>query len=97
MIFASEGYRIAKRGLQIPMPASDSLFVEPGIYETGLLDELSVNAYWAGCNWESLDASLKLLATGKLSAADTRRVVANARFASERLPRDPAADAGAIS
>jgi glycosyltransferase involved in cell wall biosynthesis len=91
-----EGYRIAKRGLQIPMPASDSLFVEPGIYETGLLDELSVNAYWAGCNWESLDASLNLLATGKLSAADTRRVVANARLASERLPRDPAADAGAI-
>jgi len=82
-----EGYRIAKRGLEIPMPPSDALFVEPGIYETGLLDEFSVNAYWAGHDWDSLDASLKLLATGKLSGADLRRVAANARFASESARR----------
>jgi Glycosyl transferase family 2 len=91
-----EGYRIAKRGLQVPMPASNSLFVEPWIYDTGLLDELSINAYWAGCNWDSLDACLKLLATGKLTQRDMPRVLANARFAIERLPRDPASEAGAI-
>ena len=83
-----EGYQIAKRGLGIPMP-SDGLFVEPWIYEFGLLDEFSVNAYWSGHNRDCLDASLKILATGKLSGEDMRRVVANAQFASEGLPRDP--------
>jgi hypothetical protein len=84
-----EGYQIAKHGLNIPMPSSNALFVEPWIYEVGLLDEFSVNAYWSEHNHDSLDASLKLLGTGKLSTADTRRVVANARFASDRLPRNP--------
>jgi hypothetical protein len=83
-----EGYQIAKRGLEIPVP-SDGLFVEPWIYETGLLDELAVNAYWSGRNWDCLDASLKILETGKLAGAEMQRVIANARFASERLPRDP--------
>jgi glycosyltransferase involved in cell wall biosynthesis len=82
-----EGYQIAKRGLEIPMPA-DGLFVEPWIYEIGLLDEFSVNAYWSGHNRDCLDANLKILATGILSAEDMRRVVVNAQLASERLPRD---------
>jgi hypothetical protein len=84
-----EGYQIAKRGLEIRMPPSDALFVEPWIYEIGLLDEFSLNAYWSGHNRDSLDASLKILATGKLSGTDVRRVAANARFATERLSRDP--------
>jgi len=84
-----EGYQIAKHGLNIPTPSSNALFVEPWIYEVGLLDEFSVNAYWSEHYHDSLDASLKLLGTGKLSTADTRRVVANARFASDRLPRNP--------
>jgi hypothetical protein len=83
-----EGYQIAKRGLEIPMPPN-ALFVEPWVYDIGLLDEFSVNAYWSGHNRDCLDASLKLLATGKLSGSDMRRIVQNARFASERLPRDP--------
>jgi hypothetical protein len=83
-----EGYQIAKRGLELPMP-SDALFVEPWIYETGLLDELAVNAYWSRHNRDCLDASLKILATGRLSGLDMQRVVANARAASERLPREP--------
>ncbi|MGF7160893.1 glycosyltransferase involved in cell wall biosynthesis [Rhodoligotrophos appendicifer] len=83
-----EGYQHAKRGLAIPMPA-DGLFVERWIYETGLLDELSVNAYWSGHNRECLDASLKILATGKLSMEDTARIIENARFVSERLPSEP--------
>jgi glycosyltransferase involved in cell wall biosynthesis len=83
-----EGYRIAKRGLEIPMPSSNALFVEPWIYETGLLDEFSVNAYWSGHNRDCLDANLKLLGTEKLSTGETRRVLANARFASDRLSRE---------
>ncbi|MGO8866344.1 MAG: glycosyltransferase [Alphaproteobacteria bacterium] len=83
-----EGYQIAKRGLDIPMP-SGALFVEPWIYETGLLDEFAVNAYWSGHNRDCLDACLRILATGKLPERDMQRVVANARAANERLPGDP--------
>jgi hypothetical protein len=82
-----DGYQIAKRGLEIPL-RSDMLFGEPWIYETGLLDEFAINAYWSGHYGDSLDANLKMLATGKFSGADMRRLVANARFASEKLPRD---------
>jgi glycosyltransferase involved in cell wall biosynthesis len=82
-----EGYRLAKRGLAIPMP-TDGLFVEPWIYQIGLLDELSINAYWSGHFKESLDASLEILAAGKLSGAEIGRVVENARFASAKLPPD---------
>ncbi|MDI4657454.1 glycosyltransferase [Xanthobacter autotrophicus] len=83
-----EGYEIARRGLTIPLPA-DALFVEAWIYENGLLDEFSVNAYHSGRKRDSLDASLKILASAKLSAADMARVVENARLASEGLPRNP--------
>jgi glycosyltransferase involved in cell wall biosynthesis len=83
-----EGYRIAKRGLNIPAP-TDALFVERWIYEFGLLDEYSINAYWSGRYRDSLDANLQILATGRLPAADMPRLVANMRFASERLPADP--------
>ncbi|MGO9547739.1 MAG: glycosyltransferase [Rhodomicrobium sp.] len=82
-----EGYQFAKRGLGIPMPG-DGLFVEPWIYETGLLDEFSVNAYWSRRFRECIDASLKMLATGKLSGGGLQRVCANARFASERIRED---------
>jgi hypothetical protein len=84
-----EGYRLARRGLGIPMPTSDALFVEPWIYDTGLLDEFSLNAYWAGHNREALDANLRLLAEGNLSTPDVRRVARNARFATERLLPGP--------
>jgi glycosyltransferase involved in cell wall biosynthesis len=82
-----EGYEIAKRGQGIRAP-SDGLFVETGVYETGLLDELAINAYWTGRYQESLDLCLTLLATGKLMGADMQRIVANARHAADKLPRD---------
>jgi len=83
-----QGYEIAKRGLALTAP-KDGLFVEPWIYETGLLDEFAVNAYWSGRYRDCLDASLKILATGKLSGANMQRVVANVQSASKRLPREP--------
>ncbi|HLJ22087.1 MAG TPA: glycosyltransferase [Stellaceae bacterium] len=83
-----EGYRLARRGLEIPMPP-DALFVEPWIYEIGLLDEFSVNAYWSGHYRDCLEANLKLLASGKLSAEQMPRIIENARFASGRLPGEP--------
>jgi hypothetical protein len=83
-----EGFQLARRGLDIPMPGN-ALFVEPWVYETGLLDELSVNAYWSGHHRACVNASLKILATGKLSASETRRIIANAQFAGDKLATDP--------
>jgi hypothetical protein len=80
----AEGCDIAARGLTIALQ-SDALFVEPWVYEIGLLDEFAINAYWSGRFQDCLDASLQMLATGKVSPGDMPRVVANARFASERL------------
>ena len=83
-----EGYQIAKRGLAIQFPSS-ALFVESWIYKIGMLDEFSVNAYWTGRYRDCLDANLTILASPQLSEADMRRALENARFASERLPKDP--------
>jgi len=84
----AEGYEIARRGLDLPL-RTDALFVEPWIYETGLLDEYAINAYWSGHYHECLDASLKILATGKPTGTEMKRITANARFAAERLPQVP--------
>ena len=83
-----EGYRLAGRGLGVPLPA-DALFVEPMVYDYGLRDEYAVNAYWSGHYRECLDASVELLATATLAPGDLRRVIGNARLAAERLPPSP--------
>lgn len=81
-----EGYQLARRGLDIAVP-SEGLFVEPWIYEFGLLDEMAVNAYWSGHSRESLDANIKILATGKLTGPELQRVITNTQFANQKLPR----------
>ena len=79
-----EGYQLAKRGLEIPLP-SGALFVEPWIYDYGLLDELAVNGYWSGHHQETLDACEKLLSGGKCPAGQRDRIAANANFARQKL------------
>ncbi len=76
--YHEKGYEIAKAGLGKPLP-TDALFAEPWIYETGLLDEFAVNAYWTGRHAEVVEACLKLIESGKLAAADLKRVTINAR------------------
>ena len=49
------------------LPAA--LFGEPWVYETGLLDDFAVNAYWIGKYVECLGACLKLLESGKMADA----------------------------
>jgi hypothetical protein len=83
-----EGYVYAKRGIALPYP-TEGLFVAGWIYDYGLLDELAVNAYWAGYFRESLDACLTLLSMAKLPASERDRVAANARFAAAKLPSPP--------
>jgi len=56
----AEGYGYGRRGLTIERPA-DGRFVEPWIYEYGLLDEFAVNAYWAGAYRDCLDACERIL------------------------------------
>ena len=82
----ADGYAIARRGLGLPLPAG-GLFVEPWIYEWGLLDALAVSAYWARRYTDSMDAGLRLLSEGKLPESERGRVLANLRFAFEKLPR----------
>jgi glycosyltransferase involved in cell wall biosynthesis len=83
-----EGYQIAKRGIDLKMPGA-GLFLEPWIYETGLLDEFAVNAYWSDHPRESLDATLRILGNKNLPQEQWQRFSDNARFALQKLPKDP--------
>lgn len=86
----AEGQEYARRGLDMAEPIG--LFISPWVYAYGLLDEFSVNAYWAGAYRESLDACLKLLTSDKLPTDMVQRVAANARFAADKLEvREPPA------
>jgi FkbM family methyltransferase len=83
-----EGYQYAKRGAAIPIP-KNGLFVETWIYEYGLLDEIGINGYWSHHFSDSLDACLKLLGSKALPEDQRERIAANARFALDKLPKDP--------
>ena len=79
-----QGYEIAKRGLGKPYPIG-TLFGQPWIYETGLLDEYAVNAYWIGHYTECLDACLKILSIDKMRGPELQRVVANGQYALQKI------------
>ena len=79
----AEGYGYARAGFKIPLPAG-GLFVEPWIYAWGMLDELSVNAYWTGRYQESLDTCRALLANPKFRPNTAH---ASGRTSDTRRPR----------
>jgi len=83
-----QGYWLARRGLG-PQP-EQGLFVEPWIYDFGLLDELAVNAYWSGRYAESRDACTRLLDEGNLPTSMRERILQNRNFAMQRLAEGPA-------
>ena len=86
----ADGFAAAADGLHLTPPA-DGLFVETWVYDYGLRDEYAVNAYWAGHHRECLSACLDLLARAALPQGMRERVVANARFALDKLvPAKPA-------
>jgi glycosyltransferase involved in cell wall biosynthesis len=78
------GYMIGRWGIEIKAPEG-ALFLEPWIYDYGMLDEFSVVAYWAGHYSDSLDASRKLLKLRNLPESYSERIQQNAQFASEKL------------
>ena len=79
-----QGYIIGKHAIGIAAPLG-GLFVEPWVYDYGLLDEFSIVAYWAGHYRESFDACLKLLRSGKIPAEYQSRIRENAEFAMQKL------------
>ena len=90
-----EGLEYARRGIGIEQPAG--LFVQPWVYDYGILDEFAVNAYWEGAYRELLDASLKLLAGDKHPPPSmVPRIAANARFAANKLPVAKLPDLGTL-
>jgi tetratricopeptide (TPR) repeat protein len=88
-----EGYEIVKRAVATGAgpsgKAPDGLFVEPWIYEYGLLDEFAVNAYWAGAYQDCLDACERILRERRYPEADRPRIEANASVARQKLGLDP--------
>ena len=78
------GYQFAAQGLTIAYP-KDAPFTEPWIYEYGLLDELAVNAYWAGRYAECAAACDRLLSEGKLPKEHRDRVLKNKEFAVAKM------------
>ena len=79
-----DGYWWAKRGIGLAVPGA-GLFVEPWIFEYGLLDELAVHAYWSERFDECRDACDRLLSEGKMPVHMQGRVEANRQFAIKRL------------
>lgn len=84
----ARGYAIAKPALGLAMPAG-GLFVEPSVYEYGLLDEFAVNAYWTGRYRDCLDATLRAVSGGKIPPHELSRFYMNMRFALDNLPDPP--------
>ncbi|MBE7186596.1 MAG: glycosyltransferase [Methylobacterium mesophilicum] len=80
----AEGCAAAHLAMRLHAPG-DGLFVEPWIYHYGLRDEFAVSAYWCGRYRDSLDATLAALETGKVPADAQPRMLANMRFALEKM------------
>ena len=90
------GYLIGKQAVAKAQPTG-GLFVQGWIYDYGMLDELSISAYWAGHYRESLELCERLLAEGNIPPDQRARVEMNADFARGKLnagARDSAPEAG---
>ncbi len=90
-----QGYRIAKRGIDLPQPGSE-LGVEPWIYQYGLLTIFLVNAFGAGHYEETLQACECLLGEREVPEPLREPVKMYARSAREKLtassPQSPSAE-----
>jgi tetratricopeptide (TPR) repeat protein len=85
-VFARAGAEAARTG-----PPDDLLFVQPWVYDYGLLFEFSITAYWTGDFAASLKACDRLLALPGFPTAYREQALANREFALARLPGRPSA------
>lgn len=81
-----EAYLFAKKASTMLMPPGE-LFGEPWIYQFGILDELSVAAYWVKEYQECYDISIRLLGDANLPESYRPRMRENARYSAEKLGR----------
>lgn len=79
-----QGYLLGKHAVALAKPA-EGLFLEDWIYQYGLFDEFAVLAYWSGHFFESSTYAERLLQEPYLPETERARVVANLRFAQEKL------------
>lgn len=82
----AEGFEYARRGLERAQPET-ALFLEPWIYQYGLLDEYAVTGSWLGKYAEGHEACMKILAGGHLPESQVERVVGNARLCFQNAKR----------
>lgn len=81
----------ARRAIEIKRPP-DILFVEAASYEWRALDELAIASYWTEAYGDCAQACDKLLNSVKLPDDQRQRILANRKFALDRLLKnDPAA------
>jgi hypothetical protein len=83
-----QGMIAAESGLAIKQPP-DGLFVQPWVYDYGLMDEFAVNAYWAGAYLQSLKANLLLLGGEKTPHDMVHRLAINASVSLDKLLERP--------
>ena len=86
----------AVRGLGMPLPET-GLFLQPWVYETGLLDEYAVGTYWLGRDIDCLVACSLVLSRPGLDAGTRERVGRNRDFAFEHLAAQSSLWLGALT
>lgn len=79
-----QGYLIGKHALTITPPLQ-GLFLEDWIYRYGLFDEFAVLAYWSGHFEDCSVYAKRLLEEPYIPDTERPRIVANLRFAQEKL------------
>jgi glycosyltransferase involved in cell wall biosynthesis len=78
-------YFFAQKGLEIPYPSKDILFIEKFVYDWGLLFEISISSFYIGKYAESLSSCDKLLAMDKLPGNIREATIRNREFPAEKL------------
>ncbi|WP_347986749.1 glycosyltransferase [Methylomonas sp. AM2-LC] len=79
-----QAYILAKQAITQSAP-KDGLFLENWIFDYGLLDELSIVAYWVGNFQECFDCCLSILQQAKIPTASRQRIRDNACLAISKL------------
>ncbi|MGI4829057.1 MAG: hypothetical protein ACRYFU_12825 [Janthinobacterium lividum] len=79
-----QGYLIGKHAVTISQP-SQGLFLEDWIYRYGIFDEFAVLAYWSGHFAEASTYARLLLDEPSVPNLERPRIIANLRFAQEKL------------
>ena len=81
----NSAYMFLHRAAQIPFPVDDSLFVDVGVYQWRLSDELSLAAHHTGRYAEAIQLEKALLECGHLPESEVERIKANIQFATNGL------------